>query len=120
MLKNPILITFLTLTLIGCASTKEPILTETSEEASWAYEFVRVDNTSFQLTKKEAEESVKGDLIGEVQRNIVDMDTDEELVEQNLDSNSLPPGTALYKHTENNSIILYELDNKYYIAEKKD
>ena len=119
-MKSTILITFLTLALVGCASTKEPILTKKTEEASWAYEFVRVETTSFQLTQKEAEENVKGDLIGKVQRNIVDMDTDEELVEQHLDSNSLPPGTALYKHTKNSSIILYELDDKYYIAERKD
>ena len=105
---------------MGCASTKETILKETSEEASWAYEFVRVNETSFQLTNREAKESAKGDFMGEVQRNVVDMDTDEELIEQHLDSNSLPPGTSLYKHTENNSIILYELDNKYYIAERKD
>ncbi|WP_404447668.1 hypothetical protein LG307_02485 [Sutcliffiella horikoshii] len=120
MLKKTIFIAFFSLTLVGCASTKEPILIESTEEASWAYEFVRVDEISFQLTQKEAEESAKGDLIGEVQRNIVDMDTDEELVEQHLDSNSLPPGTALYKHTENNNFILYELDDKCYIAEKRD
>lgn len=120
MLKKTILISFLSLTLVSCASTTEPILTESTEEASWAHEFVRVDDTSYQLTQREAEESVKGDIIGKVQRNIVDMDTDEELVEQHLDSNSLPPGTALYKHTQNNGIILYELDDKYYIAEKKD
>ncbi|MGD6777580.1 hypothetical protein [Sutcliffiella horikoshii] len=120
MLKKTIVITLLSLSLVGCASTKEPILIDSTEEASWAHEFVRVDETSFQLTQIEAEESAKGDLIGKVQRNIVDMDTDEELVEQHLDSNSLPPGTALYKHTENSSNILYELDGKYYIAEKKD
>ncbi|MEA3318551.1 MAG: hypothetical protein U9Q88_00895 [Bacillota bacterium] len=120
MLKRPILITFLSLSLVGCASTKEPILTKSTEEASWAYEFVRVQETSFQLTQKEAENSVKGDLIGKVQRNIVDMDTAEELIEKHLDSNSLPPGTALYKHTKNNNFILYEWKDKYYIAEKKD
>lgn len=120
MLKKTIFIAFLSLILLGCASTIEPILTESTEEASWAYEFVQVDETSFQLTQREAKENVKGDLIGEVQRNIVDMDTDEELVEQHLDSNSLPPGTALYKHTENNNFILYELDDQYFIAEKRD
>ncbi len=120
MVKKTILITFLSLTLASCASTKEPIITESSEEASWAYEFVRVNDTSYQLTQKEAEKSVRGELIGEVQRNILDLDTSEELVEQHLDSNYLPPGTALYNHTENSNIILYELDKKYYIAEKKD
>ncbi|MCG1023587.1 hypothetical protein [Sutcliffiella horikoshii] len=119
-MKETIWIIFFSLVLAACASTKEPILKGSSEEASWAYEFVRVKETSYKLTQKEAEEGTKGDLIGEVQRNIVDMDSAEESVEQHLDSNSLPHGTALYKHTGSKSIILYELEDKYYIAEKKD
>ncbi|MCM3618274.1 hypothetical protein M3936_11860 [Sutcliffiella horikoshii] len=120
MLNKTLLITFLAFTLAGCISTKEPVIIETTEEASWAYEFVRVNETSYQLTKKEAGESVKGEPIGEVQRNIVDLDTADDLVEKHLDSNSLPPGTSLYKHTDNRNLILYMLGGKYYIAERKD
>ncbi|TYS67829.1 hypothetical protein FZC76_14820 [Sutcliffiella horikoshii] len=119
-MKKALLITFLSLILTGCASTEDSVTTETTEEASWAYEFVKVNSYSYMITKEEVDKSVKGDLIGEVQRNIVDLDTAEDLEERHLDSNSLPPGTALYNPTENNNIILYELNGRYYIAERRE
>ncbi|NLP52553.1 hypothetical protein [Bacillus sp. RO1] len=119
-MKKALLITILSLILAGCTSTEDSVITETTEEASWAYEFVKVKESSYLITREEADESAKGDLIGEVQRNIVDLDTAQNLEERHLDSNSLPPGTALYKHTKNTNIILYELSGKYFIAERRD
>ncbi|KMJ57234.1 hypothetical protein AB685_17690 [Bacillus sp. LL01] len=120
MKKTLLALFILSITLSGCINTKEPIITIHSEEASWAYEFVNVNGSSYQLTHQEAEESAKGELIGIVQRNIVEIDTEEEVEERHLDSNALAPGTPLYIHTENSSAILYEVEGTYFIAEKKD
>lgn len=89
---------------------------ETTSEASWAYEFVKVDDQSYQLTNEEVEKEVVGEFIGEVKRNIVDGDTNPNLNEENFDSNSLTTGTKLYKNSEDKMSIIYEINEKYFKA----
>jgi hypothetical protein len=72
-LKNIIVLLSLML-LVACnnETTSENPEVITTSEASWAYEFVKVDNQSYQLTNEEVDKEVVGEFIGEVKRNIVD------------------------------------------------
>lgn len=115
-----LILLFLSLTLIGCTNENEvrTNYSNSSEEASWAYRFVKFNDVSYQITDKEVEKSLVGEKIGEVKRNIADMDVEENVVEVNFDTNELDVGTPLYKNKENDKTILYEINKKYYIAEK--
>ena len=104
--------------LVACndKTTSEYPEVITTSEASWAYEFVKVDNQSYQLTNEEVNKEVVGEFIGEVKRNIVDGDTNSNLNEENFDSNSLKPGTKLYKNLEDAKSIIYQINEQYFKA----
>jgi len=116
-LKN-IIVLFSLMLLVACnnETTSENPEVITTSEASWAYEFVKVDNQSYQLTNEEVDVEVVGEFIGEVKRNIVDGDTNPNLNEENFDSNSLTPGTKLYKNLEDKKSIIYEINEQYFKA----
>jgi hypothetical protein len=116
-LKN--IIVFLSLMLlVACNDETKSENSEviTISEASWAYEFVRVDNQSYQLTNEEVDKEIVGEFIGEVKRNIVDADTNPYLNEENFDSNSLSTGTNLYKNSDDKESIIYEINEQYFKA----
>jgi hypothetical protein len=116
-LKN-IIVLFSLMILVACnheTTYKNPEVLTTSE-ASWAYEFVKVDNQSYQLTNEEVDKEIVGEFIVEVKRNIVDGDTNPNLNEGNFDSNSLTPGTKLYKNLEDKESIIYEINGQYFKA----
>jgi hypothetical protein len=116
-LKNIIVLLSLML-LVACndeTTSKNPELITTSE-ASWAYEFVKVDNQSYQLTNEEVDKEVVGEFIGEVKRNIVDGDTNPNLSVVNFDSNSLTPGTKLFKNLQDKESIIYEINKQLFKA----
>ncbi|QFT87531.1 hypothetical protein FIU87_02605 [Bacillus sp. THAF10] len=115
-LPNYIIFTMLIFT-VGCSTNKvyqPPLMI--NEEASWAHEFVIVNGISYVITTEEVNPSEVGERLGEVKRNIVDMDTDPNLTETDFDSNSLNPGTALYTHKNDQQSILYKINNTYYLA----
>jgi hypothetical protein len=116
-LKNIIVLLSLML-LVACndETTSKNSEVITTSEASWAYEFVKVDNQSYQLTTEEVDKAVVGEFIGEVKRNIVDGDTNPNLIEENFDSNSLTPGTKLYKNIQDKESIIYEINEQYFKA----
>jgi hypothetical protein len=116
-LKNIIVLLSLML-LVACndeTTSKNPEVITTSE-ASWAYEFVKVDNQSYQLTNEEVDKEVVGEFIGEVKRNIVDGDTNPNLSVVNFDSNSLTPGTKLFKNLQDKESIIYEINKQLFKA----
>jgi hypothetical protein len=115
---NNIIVLLSLMLLVACnnkTTSKNPEVIITSE-ASWAYEFVKVDNQSYQLTNEEVDKEVVGEFIGEVKRNIVDGDTNPNLNQENFDSNSLTPGTKLYKNVEDKESIIYEINEQYFKA----
>jgi hypothetical protein len=116
-LKNIIVLLSLML-LVACndeITSKNPEVITTTE-ASWAYEFVKVGNQSYQLTNEEVDKEVVGEFIGEVKRNIVDGDTYPNLSVVNFDSNSLTPGTKLFKNLQDKESIVYEINKQLFKA----
>lgn len=107
------------LTLFGCSSPVRNSLS-TFEEKSWAYEFVIVNNTTYELTGDKVDEDFKGEKIGKVKRNIVDMDVEHNLVEMNFDSNALDIGTKLYLFKEDEDRILFEKHGEFFVAVKRN
>lgn len=115
-----LILVFLSLSLVGCNNDHEIRTNDSNnpDEASWAYRFIKYNDVSYQITNQEVEKSYVGEKIGEVKRNIVDMDVDENVVEVNFDTNELDVGTPLYINKKNKNTILYEVNKMYYIAEK--
>ncbi|WP_226669842.1 hypothetical protein [Metabacillus litoralis] len=110
----------MTFSLFGCSSQRNhSFSTATLEEKSWAYEFVIVNNTTYEVTNKKVDEASKGDKIGEVKRNIVDYDVNENLTEMDFDSNSLNIGTQLYYFIEDEARILFEKEGEFFVAVKR-
>ncbi|MCA1321616.1 hypothetical protein LC085_17050 [Bacillus tianshenii] len=119
-MKKIAMIVMMCFMMIGCAPEQNMNKEQSSgEEESWAYEFVKYNGANYEVTSTEATEDVKGEKLGEVERNIVDMDVEGESEEVDFDSNSLEVGTPLYQHTENSESLLYEMDGKLFILEKK-
>lgn len=117
--------TFLSLLLIiffisACSQPeKADTQTDTSQnEASWAYAFVKYDGISYELTEEEISIVQLGEPIGEVKRNVVDMDTVENYSETDFDSNELPVNTKLFTAKDTAKHIIYERNGKYFIAKK--
>ncbi|TWT02526.1 hypothetical protein [Planomicrobium sp. CPCC 101079] len=105
------------LMLFVLAACSEVPFTLNGSEASWAYSFVKYDGISYELTDEEAAEEEVGELLGEVKRNVVDMDTVVNYVETDFDSNELNPGAKLFAMKESgDDEIIYERYGKYFIA----
>ncbi|PAD69784.1 hypothetical protein CHH83_07105 [Bacillus sp. 7586-K] len=112
-----IVILLISMILVACNDdelSRKTLLT--TAEASWGYEFVQVDNKIYRLTNSEVHKNDVGEFIGEVTRNIVDGDTDPELNVENGDSNSLNPGTKLYRNIEGEQSIIYEKNKTFFKA----
>ena len=120
MKKIIVLISLMILVACNNETTSENSKVISTSEASWAYEFVKVNNQSYQLTNEEVNKEAVGEFIGEVKRNIVDEDTNPNLYEENFDSNSLMPGTKLYRNPDDKNSIIYEIDEKYFKANQSN
>lgn len=120
-MKNYILLIYATLllTLFGCNNSQVSSSLSTSEEISWAYDFVIVNNTAYELTGEKVDKASKGEKFGEVKRNIVDMDVEANLVEMDFDSNALDIGTKLYLYKEDGNRILFEKHGEFFVAVKR-
>ncbi|MGI2328491.1 hypothetical protein [Planococcus sp. YIM B11945] len=94
-----------------------PVISFGNSEASWAYAFVKYDGISYEITVEKVAEHEVGELLGEVKRNMADMDTVSNYVETDFDSNELDPGTRLFALKESNPHeIVYERDGASFIA----
>lgn len=107
-----VLIVFISVTAILSACSN------LQEEASWAYAFVKVDGVSYEITDEEVPSDGVGELLGEVERNVVDMDTEASYIETNFDSNELPVGTRLFASPTGEDVVIYERFSKYFKAQK--
>ncbi|QSS98815.1 hypothetical protein IMZ31_11940 [Pontibacillus sp. ALD_SL1] len=120
--KNFIYLILFLFFLVGC-------IHQTSEETtfdeegnvgttSWAFKFVKYNDISYELTSIELNESNVGEKIGEVKRDLTDLDTTGKLNEVDFDAVGLTKGTPLYKSKESNDAIIYKENNIYFIAKK--
>ncbi|WKA55001.1 hypothetical protein [Planococcus shixiaomingii] len=101
--------------MASCSGT--PISLPGSSEASWAYPFVKYEGASYEVTNEKVPKEDVGELLGEVKRNVSDMDTAENYVESDFDSVGLNSGAKLFTLKQNSSDkIVYEQDGKYFIA----
>ncbi|WP_078551466.1 hypothetical protein [Bacillus alkalicellulosilyticus] len=110
----------LSIFLVGCSNQPGTTyhISSPSDEESWPYPFVIYDGQTYKLTGEKVEEDFKGEKLGEVKRNIVNMDVDENLVEMNFDSTGLNTETPLYANIKEKDSILYEENGEYYLAKK--
>ena len=117
-----VLIVFICVMAILSACSNQAVapsaVSDTQEEASWAYAFVKVAGVSYEITDEEVPSDQVGELLGEVKRNVVDMDTKESYVETDFDSNELLVGTKLFASPAGEDYVIYEQHGKYFKAKK--
>lgn len=120
--KNFIYLILFLIFLVGCNhGTSEGTTLEEEGNAgttSWAFKFVKYNDISYELTSIEVNERNVGEKIGEVKRDLTDLDTAGKLNEVNFDAAGLPKGTPLYKSKKSKDAIIYKENNTYFIAKK--
>ncbi|WP_345239384.1 hypothetical protein [Pontibacillus salipaludis] len=120
--KNFIYLILFLLILVGCnhQTSEETTFDEEGNAGttSWAFKFVKYNDISYELTNIEVNESNVGEKIGEVKRDLTDLDTTGKLNEVDFDAAGLPEGTPLYKSKESKDTIIYKENNTYFIAKK--
>lgn len=86
-------------------------------QTSWANSFVEYNGIGYEITDEEVPEEAVGELLGEVKRDVSNMDTAADYSGQDFDSNELDVGTKLFALKEiDNDIIVYEKAGAYFIA----
>lgn len=79
---------------------------------------MKVDDVSYEITDEEVAGDGVGELLEEVKRNVVDMDTEANYVETNFDSNELLVDTKLFVSQTGADYLIYERYGKYFKAIK--
>ncbi|KGP91993.1 hypothetical protein N780_15700 [Pontibacillus chungwhensis BH030062] len=121
--KNFIYLILFLFFLVGCNDETSEEITFNEEGSagttSWAFKFVKYNDISYELTGVEVNESNVGEKIGEVKRDLTDLETSGKLNEVDFDAAGLPKGTPLYKSKWNKDVIIYKENNTYFIAKKQ-